>query len=526
MGDAAEAGDEFAYRNSEQGRAIQDAILLNKIKDTDLGKAHVSTMKRQAQMEMNSPDAAQYIKEVKAKPDNLSDGMTDEQIVEQGKKNAKTYLENLEFVSKETEMLNKQLGNVSDDVLSTLIYGRSQLQNWEKRAESLDKEITEVNIQKPTVSSPVNADQTNVLKQFGSHKNMMAKKAALEKGIQAREQSLKDYIKTHKKLTKPQLQAIDKYRQEIKARKEELKAINTLEKKVGGDSLMNEHDILRAPADLRAHMLNPENKNLFTEAQQKVIEKVVEQGLAHSPEFLTKVQDAGKIAAAQGQYYSQYTKFLNNPGYLISYAERARQNKENAVFESNAQKIANIDNYEMFASELDDIFNNPKNSKAVITKATLDKITKDDPNHFYHKYKKDRTEFMGVINSAIRSGNNEELSEDDVAMLAYAVKFLQSNNIDLKDSSKIVEAMTAVDANGVNIFKDFMENQPKTSLLATKEGTYTSPEDIITKLKSVLDKYNKEQEDLKSKNPEIVVKDTPASANITPVVPVVDVPIA
>ena len=35
MGDAAEAGDEFAYRNSEQGRAVQDAILLNKIKDTD-----------------------------------------------------------------------------------------------------------------------------------------------------------------------------------------------------------------------------------------------------------------------------------------------------------------------------------------------------------------------------------------------------------------------------------------------------------------------------------------------------------
>ena len=78
MGDAAEAGDEFAYRNSEQGRAIQDAILLNKLKDTELGKAHVSTMKRQAQMEMNSPDAAQYIKEVKANPDNLSDGMTDE----------------------------------------------------------------------------------------------------------------------------------------------------------------------------------------------------------------------------------------------------------------------------------------------------------------------------------------------------------------------------------------------------------------------------------------------------------------
>ena len=55
-------------------------------------------------------------------------------------------LTDLEFVSKETETLNKQLGNVSDDVLSTLIYGRSQLQNWEQRAESLDKEITAVNI--------------------------------------------------------------------------------------------------------------------------------------------------------------------------------------------------------------------------------------------------------------------------------------------------------------------------------------------------------------------------------------------
>ena len=41
---------------------------------------------------------------------------------------------------------------------------------------------------------------------------MMAKKVALEKGIQAREQALKDYTKTHKKLTKPQLQAIDRYR--------------------------------------------------------------------------------------------------------------------------------------------------------------------------------------------------------------------------------------------------------------------------------------------------------------------------
>ena len=99
---------------------------------------------------------------------------------------------------------------------------------------------------------------------------------------------------------------------------------------------------------------------------------------------------------------------------------------------------------------------------------------------------------MGVLNSAIRSSNNEEMSEDDVAMLANAVKFLQANNIDLKDSSKIVEVMTAVDANGVNIFQDFMENQPKTSLLAAKEGTYTNPEDVITKLKFVLDKYNKE----------------------------------
>ena len=146
----------------------------------------------------------------------------------------------------------------------------------------------------------------------------------------------------------------------------------------------------------------------------------------------------------------------------------------------------------MFASELDDIFNAPKNSKAVITMSTLDKISKDNPNHFYHKYKKDRTDFMGVLNSAARASNNEELSEDDVAMVANAVKFLQANNIDLKDSSKIVEVMTAVDVNGVNIFQDFMEKQPKTSLLATKEGTYTNPEDVITKLKFVLDKYNKE----------------------------------
>lgn len=78
MEKSAATNDEFGYRNSALGKTINDAIMLQKIADSNLGQSLIQQLEEVADMSADSPEAQAYINHMKNDVNIDTEGKTDE----------------------------------------------------------------------------------------------------------------------------------------------------------------------------------------------------------------------------------------------------------------------------------------------------------------------------------------------------------------------------------------------------------------------------------------------------------------
>lgn len=532
MQEAADAGDEFGYRNSVLGKTINDAFMLAKLKRTNPGM-HENLMayyKKLAQMDPNSDEAQQIA-------DDYNGGVADENqrvTPEEIKKNAQKVLETIEKVQKEDLELRQTFGDIDEDVRQALAYGRLMMEDWEDRGQTLEREIGTVLSKtglKDSVEGATPARELiqRVISKYGNSRESLVKKSQelkeeargkdseaaklTHESGRAKTKAIRLDKKSQAKVKKAEAKTLKKEAREID---EALKAWNA---SVGEDITMSESDILNAEPTLRGQMLNPVNYSRFSKEQQAVIDRVLNAGKqALGSQFVSKVVDSGRLTRETRKFMKQYGDLVENPESLQFYSDSAKRAVETSFAKKQADAIAQIQDYEEFALQMDKVLS----SGSQVQQGVLRRVAEESENPLFQEYTRKKLDADQLLRQIQEDDEFKEMWDDQKQLMGYMVDYLASQSGDLDFRNDIGGAINVLQ--DTERFKKYLESVlPKGTSLNKFD---LSPENLANLYQTLVGRANANREKL-AKREEVKTPDAdthqdppaPAPAPGTPTQP-------
>lgn len=300
MEKAAKTNDEFGYRNSALGKTINDAIMLQKIADSNLGQSLMQQLEEVADMSADSPEAQAYINHMKNDVNIDTEGKTDEQILEQLQKNAQKIRSTIATVNSESEKIDRLIGNVDDDTRQSLIYGQMMLDDWRERLPQLNDEIRRIQIQSSVgMSKSTYSDKEKKL--IAKHGSLKAAINNMHKLNKVREE-LEKQIDTIEKLgdnaTIGEQTALKIAKAQVKQIGQQLKEYDSLSEDAQDRIVLNEQEIMELDTATRGRMLRLGAQKLYTSLHE---DKEAVDRLTSKIDQLEKQKDREKAKSTKGK---------------------------------------------------------------------------------------------------------------------------------------------------------------------------------------------------------------------------------
>lgn len=244
-------------------------------------------------------------------------------------------------------------------------------------------------------------------------------------------------------------------------------------------------EISKAQKELDA--VKAEEKPFYSEEQQAVIDNLVNQGTAQDENFLDKIIDAGRIKNSIDTFNAQYQAILSDPDSFNNYVYNARQSAADIASKRKYQAMNNIQDYATFAREMDKMYNESSfREQSLITRAFKDK---DNAN--FERYSQERQMLQDLIEQVSSSDNHKDMSDNDKEMFAHTITYLSDKGIDFNDNQAVVNALSAVDENGVSEFRKYVE-EVNSTIPEAEQTAFTSIGESIQNFNDVMATYNKE----------------------------------
>lgn len=300
MEKSATTNDEFGYRNSALGKTINDAIMLQKIADSNLGQSLMQQLEEVADMSVDSPEAQAYINHMRNNVNIDTEGKTDEQILEQLQKNAQKMRSTIATVNSESEKIDRLIGNVDDDTRQSLIYGQMMLDDWRERLPQLNDEIRRIQIQASVgMSSSTYSDQEKKL--IAKHGSLKAAINNMHK-LNERRVELEKQIDTIEKLgdnaTVGERTALKIAKSQVKQIGKQLKEYDSLSEDAQDRIVLNEQEIMELDTATRGRMLRLGAQKLYTSLHE---DKEAVDKLTTQIDQLEKQRDRERAKSTKGK---------------------------------------------------------------------------------------------------------------------------------------------------------------------------------------------------------------------------------
>lgn len=300
MEKSATTNDEFGYRNSALGKTINDAIMLQKIADSNLGQSLIQQLEEVADMSADSPEAQAYINHMKNNVNIDTEGKTDEQILEQLQKNAQKIRSTIATVNSESEKIDRLIGNVDDDTRQSLIYSQMMLDDWRERLPQLNDEIRRIQIQSSVgMSSSTYSDQEKKL--IAKHGSLKAAINNMHK-LNERRVELEKQIDTIEKLgdnaTVGEKTALKIAKAQVKQIGKQLKEYDSLSEDAQDRIVLNEQEIMELDTATRGRMLRLGAQRLYTSLHE---DKEAVDRLTTQIDQLEKQRDRERAKSTKGK---------------------------------------------------------------------------------------------------------------------------------------------------------------------------------------------------------------------------------
>ena len=490
MEDSGNRGDEFGYRNSLLGKTINDAMMLEKLRGTAYYDSFMNEVVEASQLEEGTPEAAKYISALRDNIEVDTEGRSDADLVEDLRNNAQNLLETMTKIQEESDTIERTLGPVDEDTKQALIYGQMAIEDWEKRGKKLQEELKQATLEigNTTEGTSLSDIQKKAIATYGSLQRAESELGKLKERATTLSKMIESGEKTKKNLTEAGRTKLLTNKVQLKAINKHLKQFEEMEVDKENPSVLNEQQIMALDPASRAVMLDPKNLSKFSQAQQDVINNLTEKATAKDRAFTSKAVDAGRIAADAEKFYKQYAEISKDPGAFNRYTQRARQAAADALTAKRFESLNGIEDYNSFANEMDDIFDNSSIREQALVSRALSK----SQNPMYERYKADRKELSDLMDQIAKDEDYMDLEDNDKALFASTLSFLKNHGVNLNNNDSVVEALSATEENGKTAFENYVD-QINSKLSEPEQLVFTSPGEIIQTFKDVMGSYKRDQ---------------------------------
>lgn len=492
MEDSGNRGDEFGYRNSLLGKTINDAMMLEKLRGTAYYDSFMNEVVEASQLEDGTPEAARYIASLRDNVEVDTEGRSDADLVEDLRNNAQKLLETMTKIQEESDTIERTLGPVDEDTKQALIYGQMAIEDWEKRGKKLQEELKQATseIENTTEGTNLSDVQKKAIATYGSLQRAESELSKLKERTATLSKMIESGEKTKKNLTEAGKTKLLTNKAQLKAINKHLKQFEGMEIDKENPSVLNEQQIMALDPASRAAMLDPKNLSKFSQAQQDVITNLTEKATAKDRTFTSKAVDAGRIAADAEKFYKQYAEISKDPGAFNRYTQRARQAAADALTAKRFESLNGIEDYNSFANEMDDIFDNSSMREQALVSRALSK----SQNPMYERYKADRQELSDLMDQIVKDEDYMDLEDNDKALFASTLSFLKNHSVDFNDKNSVVGALSATEENGKTAFENYVD-QINSELPEPEQLVFTSPGEVIQTFKDVMGSYMRDQDE-------------------------------
>ena len=498
MGESGIIGDEYNYRNSALGKAVNDIFMLQKAEGSELYNSIMQQLTDVAYMEPNSKQAQQYVKAIRDNVNTNDPQQTDEEVFNSLKSNAKQILDLMSQVQTESDKIERLVGEIDEDSKQSLIFAQLSLDDWQKRSDKLREEMSKIKIENSVNHSTELSDrQKRIIAKYGSldvaekeAENLKKRKAGLEEDI-------KDLERRKDNLTKQEKAKLKELRATVKSVNKGLdflKELSTVPE--NANTTLNEEEIMALDPITRSQMILRgkqamyaklyqgkeqviEGKTGFSEEQQTVIDNLVNRGIAQDKDFLGKIVDVGRIENARQRFLKQYNQVLTDQSGMRAYALEAKAQAADAIARQRADEIAGISNYQEFTSALD----NALDTMSERSKRAL--IKKLQGNKNFETWKEQRKSLESLFITITQNDKFKELDGNSADLFALATTYLYDSSVDLNNEDAVFEALQATDEEGYNKFVSYINKQNE-GIPTNEQVVFTSLEEVYQTYKDVL----------------------------------------
>ena len=380
--------------------------------------------------------------------------------------------------------IQKSLDSIKEDIKN--ITSRKNLTNNEKsilkdkkvKSKSLEKELKRLD-----AINDIEEGTSEVL----SEEEIM-NLDPISRSIMLRKGKQKTYVATHG--------GREEYNRRVEELNTRLESLNEQKSKYikdngrvkkGHNKQVQKIDVEISKAQKELDAVKAEEKPFYSEEQQAVIDNLVNQGTAQDENFLDKVIDAGRIKNSIDTFNAQYQAILSDPDSFNNYVYNARQSAADIASKRKYQAMNNIQDYATFAREMDKMYNESSfREQSLITRAFRDK---DNAN--FERYSQERQMLQDLIEQVSSSDNHKGMSDNDKEMFAHTITYLSDKGIDFNDNQAVIDALSAVDENGVSEFRKYVE-EVNSTIPEAEQTAFTSVGEAIQNFNDVMATYNKE----------------------------------
>ena len=481
MFNSAKEGDEFSYRNNRTGKLVNDALMIQKLKGTELYNSIIENYLGVLDIEEGSEEAA------KIEEDN---GISLDVV----KQNAQRMLDTFKSIQEASEDLDKSLGNsINPEVKQALIFGKINMKDWTERATQLEDELNKIEV---TGNTEFSDEQKAAIARLGSLDRYNLPKQ--QENINKLNKEIEVLSKNGAVLTEKQKESLKAKKKQLKQLSERLQLSEAAQKQFDKkDAVLSEVEIMSLLPQDRYKMLNPKNKDNYSVAQQAIIDNLIAKGTATTSDFMNKVEDAARINKALDGHLVEYNYALSNPKYLDMIANYLKIQSYKENLNKKFDSLNKIDNIADFTRAIQEA---TKNSTDFETNMLYSKLKS---NPLFKEYQDISKTFDGVITQLEENDDFKNVDKQVKDGVLMALSYLQDKGI----NPNTTDAISALLDNDGQAFSNYVNN--KNAELDPKDRlVIPSITEIIDTYKSLFEAHIKNTKSVEAANKPVEITNT------------------
>lgn len=488
---AAENKDQMEVRNARLGVLFSNIATLNSLSGSGYYDAVIASLQARANLnEENLQDENSEESKLVAmyKQDALNRGqsVTDEEALHSIKSSASKMLETIDKVDKETEEVEKLYGEDLDkDVKAGLVFQRIAIEDAKNRIDKLNGELNSVTTRLSEESSDaeassraLNKSAKTLMARFGSLTTATTRLEELEKDRQDLKESLKS-IKSDEKsaatdeekaslaqvrvMSERALKNTEKEYKELKSLISNYQSTAFTETNDRGEAVAVDNqpisalDIMNLDAQDRAFMLDPSNRENYSQEQQIEIDKVNRIGVQTYQDFASKIQDSSRLAFNYEASMQRQLEMMHNPQLFTREANRIKSKAQERLLKKKYNYLLDLEeqgDYATFARELDRI----NDSNDIVAANAAMSLLRDSSSGFLKRYDDERRRLSNLYKE-LGKGQVEaynSLDDNQKSVFADTLRYLSNKGIDINDSDAVVTALAEQDEEGNSLLEQYI----------------------------------------------------------------------